>query len=113
MRRVIKSDTSPQTPRYLVVLQIAQAAKASSQADDLYLDDTGSGGFYPEDDDDFNSGSGSGKTHLHTRSQAQQAISQRHDGIQSPVTFMSTKFSLFFSSTLTKLCHIFSSLSFF
>lgn len=39
---------------------IAQAAKASSQADDLYLDDTGSGGYYPEDDDDFNSGSGSG-----------------------------------------------------
>ncbi|XP_072304284.1 syndecan-2 [Eucyclogobius newberryi] len=30
------------------------------QADDLYLDDAGSGGFYPEDDDDFNSGSGSG-----------------------------------------------------
>uniref|UniRef100_H3DK48 Syndecan n=1 Tax=Tetraodon nigroviridis TaxID=99883 RepID=H3DK48_TETNG len=27
---------------------------------DLYLDDTGSGGYYPEDDDDFNSGSGSG-----------------------------------------------------
>lgn len=39
---------------------IAQAAKSSSQADDLYLDDTGSGGYYPEDDDDFNSGSGSG-----------------------------------------------------
>ncbi|XP_041811300.1 syndecan-2 [Chelmon rostratus] len=39
---------------------IAQAAKTSSQADDLYLDDTGSGGYYPEDDDDFNSGSGSG-----------------------------------------------------
>lgn len=31
-----------------------------SQADDLYLDDVGSGGYYPEDDDDFNSGSGSG-----------------------------------------------------
>ncbi|KAM3597037.1 uncharacterized protein V6R79_025198 [Siganus canaliculatus] len=39
---------------------IAQAAKNPSQADDLYLDDTGSGGYYPEDDDDFNSGSGSG-----------------------------------------------------
>lgn len=37
-----------------------EAAKPSSQADDLYLDDAGSGGFYPEDDDDFNSGSGSG-----------------------------------------------------
>lgn len=36
-----------------------------SQADDLYLDDTGSGGYYPEDDDDFNSGSGSGKTFTH------------------------------------------------
>lgn len=47
-------------------MQIAEAAKTSSQADDLYLDDTGSGGYYPEDDDDFNSGSGSGKTHLHT-----------------------------------------------
>lgn len=44
-------------------MQIAQAAKTSSQADDLYLDDTGSGGYYPEDDDDFNSGSGSGKIH--------------------------------------------------
>ncbi len=60
-------------PQHLVILlflQIAQAAKASSQADDLYLDDTGSGGYYPEDDDDFNSGSGSGKihtlTHTHT-----------------------------------------------
>ncbi|XP_047460719.1 syndecan-2 [Mugil cephalus] len=40
--------------------RIAEAAKTSSQADDLYLDDTGSGGYYPEDDDDFNSGSGSG-----------------------------------------------------
>ncbi|XP_075995315.1 syndecan-2 [Genypterus blacodes] len=41
--------------------RIAEAAKtSSSQADDLYLDDTGSGGYYPEDDDDFNSGSGSG-----------------------------------------------------
>ncbi|XP_071771469.1 syndecan-2 [Centroberyx gerrardi] len=40
--------------------RIAEAAKPSSQADDLYLDDTGSGGYYPEDDDDFNSGSGSG-----------------------------------------------------
>ncbi|KAM4539174.1 syndecan-2 [Odontesthes bonariensis] len=39
---------------------IAEAAKTSSQADDLYLDDPGSGGYYPEDDDDFNSGSGSG-----------------------------------------------------
>ncbi|XP_068603309.1 syndecan-2 [Brachionichthys hirsutus] len=37
-----------------------EAAKTSSQADDLYLDDAGSGGYYPEDDDDFNSGSGSG-----------------------------------------------------
>ncbi|XP_028317405.1 syndecan-2 isoform X2 [Gouania willdenowi] len=40
--------------------RIAGAAKTSSQADDLYLDDAGSGGYYPEDDDDFNSGSGSG-----------------------------------------------------
>lgn len=48
---------------YLVVLQIAEAAKTSSQTDDLYLDDAGSGGYYPEDDDDFNSGSGSGKTY--------------------------------------------------
>ncbi|KAL7381800.1 hypothetical protein ABVT39_011433 [Epinephelus coioides] len=44
----------------LSVERIADAAKTSSQADDLYLDDTGSGGYYPEDDDDFNSGSGSG-----------------------------------------------------
>ncbi|KAG7255390.1 hypothetical protein CRUP_013839, partial [Coryphaenoides rupestris] len=35
-----------------------EAGPASS--DDLYLDDAGSGGYYPEDDDDFNSGSGSG-----------------------------------------------------
>ncbi|KAJ0003724.1 hypothetical protein NQD34_008822 [Periophthalmus magnuspinnatus] len=35
------------------------SAAQTSQADDLYLDDAGSGGFYPEDDDDFNSGSGS------------------------------------------------------
>lgn len=41
--------------------RIVEAAKPSSQADDMYLDDAGSGGFYPEDDDDFNSGSGSGK----------------------------------------------------
>ncbi|TNM93017.1 hypothetical protein fugu_018419 [Takifugu bimaculatus] len=34
--------------------------RVAAQADDLYLDDTGSGGYYPEDDDDFNSGSGSG-----------------------------------------------------
>ncbi|NP_001297792.1 syndecan 2 precursor [Esox lucius] len=40
--------------------RIAEAAKSSSQVDDLYIDDTGSGGYYPEDDDDFNSGSGSG-----------------------------------------------------
>jgi len=40
--------------------RIVEAAKPSSQADDMYLDDAGSGGFYPEDDDDFNSGSGSG-----------------------------------------------------
>lgn len=40
--------------------RIAEAAKSSSQVDDLYLDDAGSGGYYPEDDDDFNSGSGSG-----------------------------------------------------
>ncbi|XP_062342914.1 syndecan-2 [Osmerus eperlanus] len=41
--------------------RIAEAAKPSSpQVDDLYLDETGSGGYYPEDDDDFNSGSGSG-----------------------------------------------------
>ncbi|XP_061520616.1 syndecan-2 [Phycodurus eques] len=45
---------------YLSGERIAEAAKTSSQADDLYLDDTGSGGYYPEDDDDFNSGSGSG-----------------------------------------------------
>ncbi|XP_030645048.1 syndecan-2 [Chanos chanos] len=32
---------------------------AKPQSDDLYLEDTGSGG-YPEDDDDFSSGSGSG-----------------------------------------------------
>ncbi|XP_029023926.1 syndecan-2 [Betta splendens] len=37
----------------------AAAAKTSSQTDDLYLDQAGSGG-YPEDDDDFSSGSGSG-----------------------------------------------------
>ncbi|KAF6717564.1 Syndecan-2-B [Oryzias melastigma] len=36
------------------------AAQASSQTDDLFLEEPGSGGFYPEDDDDFNSGSGSG-----------------------------------------------------
>ncbi|XP_062846531.1 syndecan-2 [Trichomycterus rosablanca] len=35
------------------------AAKSPSSTDDLYLEDTGSGG-YPEDDDDFSSGSGSG-----------------------------------------------------
>nr|XP_057903641.1 syndecan-2 [Doryrhamphus excisus] len=45
---------------YLSGERIVEAAKPSSQADDLYLDDTGSGGYYPEDDDDFNSGSGSG-----------------------------------------------------
>ncbi|XP_006794398.1 syndecan-2 [Neolamprologus brichardi] len=45
---------------FLAGKTIAQAPKISSQADDLYLDDTGSGGYYPEDDDDFNSGSGSG-----------------------------------------------------
>lgn len=37
----------------------ASAAKSPSSADDLYLEDAGSGG-YPEDDDDFSSGSGSG-----------------------------------------------------
>lgn len=52
--------------RCLVVLQIADAAKTSSQTDDLYLDDAGSGGYYPEDDDDFNSGSGSGKRYIST-----------------------------------------------
>uniref|UniRef100_A0A3P9MGS7 Syndecan n=1 Tax=Oryzias latipes TaxID=8090 RepID=A0A3P9MGS7_ORYLA len=36
------------------------AAQASSQSDDLFLEEPGSGGVYPEDDDDFNSGSGSG-----------------------------------------------------
>lgn len=46
---------------YAGVLQIAEAAKTSSQTDDLYLDEAGSGGYYPEDDDDFNSGSGSGE----------------------------------------------------
>lgn len=62
------------------LLQIAQAAKAPSQADDLYLDDTGSGGYYPEDDDDFNSGSGSGKRHSHTQLHAQQSVARRrHD----------------------------------
>ncbi|KAL0962473.1 hypothetical protein UPYG_G00340460 [Umbra pygmaea] len=40
--------------------RIADAAKSSSQVDDLYIDGIGSGGYYPEDDDDFNSGSGSG-----------------------------------------------------
>ncbi|XP_054619484.1 syndecan-2 [Dunckerocampus dactyliophorus] len=45
---------------YLSGERIAEAAKPSSQVDDLYLDDAGSGGYYPEDDDDFNSGSGSG-----------------------------------------------------
>ncbi|XP_024297558.1 syndecan-2 [Oncorhynchus tshawytscha] len=40
--------------------RIAVAAKSSSEVDDLFIDDTGSGGYYPEDDDDFNSGSGSG-----------------------------------------------------
>ncbi|XP_017295413.1 syndecan-2 [Kryptolebias marmoratus] len=39
---------------------IAQADRTSSQVNDLYLDEAGSGGYYPEDDDDFNSGSGSG-----------------------------------------------------
>ncbi|KAM4630966.1 syndecan-2 [Polymixia lowei] len=51
--------------------RIAEAAKPSSQVDDLYLDDTGSGGYYPEDDDDFNSGSGSGGS---------------EDGVEEPVT---------------------------
>lgn len=55
------SLTVLKTSCYRVVLQIAQAAKTSSQVDDLYLDDAGSGGYYPEDDDDFTSGSGSGK----------------------------------------------------
>ncbi|XP_013997449.1 syndecan-2-A [Salmo salar] len=40
--------------------RIADAAKSSSEVDELFIDDTGSGGYYPEDDDDFNSGSGSG-----------------------------------------------------
>ncbi|XP_020356161.1 syndecan-2-A-like [Oncorhynchus kisutch] len=40
--------------------RIADAAKSSSEVDDLFIDETGSGGYYPEDDDDFNSGSGSG-----------------------------------------------------
>ncbi|XP_013889487.1 syndecan-2 [Austrofundulus limnaeus] len=39
---------------------IAQTGRLSSRVDDLYLDEIGSGGYYPEDDDDFNSGSGSG-----------------------------------------------------
>ncbi|XP_037549017.1 syndecan-2 [Nematolebias whitei] len=39
---------------------IVQAVRTSSQVDDLYLNEAGSGGYYPEDDDDFNSGSGSG-----------------------------------------------------
>ncbi|KAI5622778.1 syndecan-2 precursor [Silurus asotus] len=38
---------------------LVRAAKSSSSTDDLYLEETGSGG-YPEDDDDFSSGSGSG-----------------------------------------------------
>ena len=42
----------------LLLLQLAVSA-----ADDLYLEDTGSGG-YPEDDDDFSSGSGSGERGL-------------------------------------------------
>lgn len=63
------------------VLQIGQVA---AQADDLYLDDTGSGGYYPEDDDDFNSGSGSGKRtctpthHLHVH------VQQQHQSDQHP-----------------------------
>lgn len=61
-----------------MALQIADAAKTSSQADDLYLDDAGSGGYYPEDDDDFNSGSGSGKNKA-VLSLTQRAISQRCD----------------------------------
>uniref|UniRef100_G3NF99 Syndecan n=1 Tax=Gasterosteus aculeatus TaxID=69293 RepID=G3NF99_GASAC len=64
------------TTACLVALQIADAAKTSSQADDLYLDDAGSGGYYPEDDDDFNSGSGSGKNKA-VLSLTQRAISQR------------------------------------
>lgn len=39
---------------------VKAAARTSTRSEDLYLDDAGSGGFYPEDDDDFNSGSGSG-----------------------------------------------------
>ncbi|KAJ7999959.1 hypothetical protein DPEC_G00199840 [Dallia pectoralis] len=45
---------------FLSVETIAEATKSSSQLDDLYIDDTGSGGYYPDDDEDFNSGSGSG-----------------------------------------------------
>lgn len=44
----------------LTVFLSGETIAQVSQADDLYLDDTGSGGYYPEDDDDFNSGSGSG-----------------------------------------------------
>ncbi|XP_036422539.1 syndecan-2 [Colossoma macropomum] len=39
--------------------RIVVSAAKSVTSDDLYLEDTGSGG-YPEDDDDFSSGSGSG-----------------------------------------------------
>ncbi|XP_022539053.2 syndecan-2 isoform X2 [Astyanax mexicanus] len=39
--------------------RILVSAAKSLASDDLYLEDTGSGG-YPEDDDDFSSGSGSG-----------------------------------------------------
>ncbi|TSK31334.1 Syndecan-2-A [Bagarius yarrelli] len=38
---------------------LVMAAQSPSSTDDLYLEETGSGG-YPEDDDDFSSGSGSG-----------------------------------------------------
>ncbi|KAI4891665.1 hypothetical protein NFI96_024427, partial [Prochilodus magdalenae] len=50
----------------LLHLQIVVSAAKSLISDDLYLEDTGSGG-YPEDDDDFSSGSGSGKSLLFKR----------------------------------------------
>lgn len=65
------------------VLQIAEAAKTPSQADDLYLDDAGSGGYYPEDDDDFNSGSGSGEAHTHTHIWTLAHTHTRKLGMQS------------------------------
>lgn len=62
-----------------VVFQIAQVDR--TQADDLYLDDTGSGGYYPEDDDDFNSGSGSGKPLRASTHQVHEDVLQDPGGV--------------------------------